>query len=495
MTSSYAAITVNPQSVKSGTLTTLAALGSYDKFIVCDAQKASFPVQTFSRHTNFAIGFQLAAIANAPLGSGFWERGRELTFSFDKTERSADLIGPTFLHCQWGRLAATVDPSTNQIAYVNELGNAVVSSARFSVGGVPIEEVTGEALHCMNELGVRGPGLDESMMLGKAQITQTTAAVPQSIPITMRVWSTANRHTYTPLNFHFCHRREEYFPLVAVQYQAPEILLRLRGKVDLIRAVNTVPDPNEIVPDATIVSRFASGEYVGGELLAMDIGYSGVYLDSEERRARANKPYSYVFQYVHCKENFRVQKNQRVLEQKVSFENATSSYWWFYRRDSIDRVTATGGPIKDYFDFSTRQPYGSIPLTVGGVDDIYVPLNPFAGTRILVNNNVRVAADGLFFNQVNPYIALANRLPREPSFINSFNFGMDAAQWNYDNGSQNDSKIDNLVFEFTFENSDAVGGVATNNGLDEAGTVFVYANKFSVAKISGGQYGLLYSTI
>jgi len=497
MATSYDPVLVKHVAVKQGAITTLAALGAYDKFVVCDPQRASFPAQSFARHTNFSVAFQLRGIPNAPLGSQFWERGRTVQFSFDKTERSADLIGPTFLHCHWNRIAAAAPlvSSTDLIAYVNELGNAVVDTATFLVGNTPVESHTSEALHCMSEFGVRGAGLNEASMLGKFSTTLSPIDDPTTLPVTTRAWSTANRHTYTPLNFHFCHEKEEYFPLVAVQYQDPVIELSLRGKLDLIRAV-TAASPNVIIQDSLVQSRFEAGDYVGGDLLAMDIGYTGIYLDTDERRTRAQNPHSYVFQYVNCKEKYRVQQNDKKLEVKLNYENATSSYWWFYRRDSITRPTTANGAVKDYFDFSTRQPFNSIPPNVGGVAEVYTPLNPFAVSTIYVNNNVRVTGDGVFFNQVNPYIARTNRLPSEPSFVNSFNFGTNAAQWNHDNGSQNDSKIDNLVFEFTFENSDANGaGVATNNGLAETGTVYVYANKFSVAKISGGQFGLAFTTI
>lgn len=496
MTTTYTPVICPPSKIKSGALTTLAAIGAYNSFIVCDPEKPSFPGQSFARHTNFAVGFHLGAVTHAPIGSRFWDRDHLVKFSFGAHERAADLIGPTFFHCYWQRLAST---SSDLISWVNELGNAVVNRATFLVGNQKIEEMTGEALHCLGEFGIRGPGLHEDQMLGKFDTAQTISSEPTNIPVNLRAWSSANRHTYTPLNFHFCHRKDEYFPLVSVQYQAPEIHIQLRGKIDLIKAVtpasSSPPVPASIVEDLLILNNFTNGTYTGGDLLSMDIGYSGVYLDTDERRARANRPYSYVFEYIKCDETVNVNANTRELRRKVTFENASSAYWWFYRRNSITRGTVA--LVKDYFDFSTRQPWNSVPANSGGISSVYTPLNPFACARILVNNNVRASGDGLFFYQVNPYIALANRTPREPHFINSFDFGMNAAQWNYDNGSQNDSQIDNLVFEFTFENSsaDPTTGVATNDGIAEGGTVFIYATKFSVAKISGGQYGLAFSTV
>jgi len=486
---SMTSITPQPQiptEVKAGALTTLAAIGSYNKFTVCDPKIVSFATRHFERHTNFAVAFHAVIVNHIPTPTEFWQDKKLVTFSFAK-HRNADLIGPTFLHCYWGAIQST--QVAQQVAYANELGNAVVSKARFIVGTVKVEETNGEALHCLKEFGIRGPSLDESQMLGSFAVASTVASEPTGVPAPMRVYSSMNRHTYTPLNFHFCQERAEYFPLVGVQNNDPVIEIELRAKQDLFTAVDTTAGPPKtLLSPLQIVTNFNDGLFTGGELLSMEIAYSGIYLDNAERQERAQRPYSYVFKYVRGPITIPVVANQKQAIVKADWENASSSYFWFYRRSSA--LTS-----QSYFDFSTRQPYASIPSNLTG-SDLYTPLNPFAAATIRVNNHVRVKADGMYFYQVAPYVAKQNRLPTEPSFISSFHFDMNASEWNVDFGSQNDSRIDNLIFEFLFENTSSDGsGNPTNDGIAEAGEIQLYAQKFSVAKIAAGQFGLMYSTV
>jgi len=487
MTSSITAQPVVSTEIRAGALTTLAAIGSYNKFTICDPTQISFAGQIFQRHTNFSVAFHTVQVESKPQQAEFWPQGKMVKLRFNQN-RNADLIGPSFLHCYWGRLQTNV--AAKQIAWVNELGNAVVLRARFTVGNVRVEENTGEALHCLKETGIRGPGLDESQMLGAFSVPTPAPLYSRGVPSAQIVYSSANNHTYTPLNFHFCQQKEEYFPLVAVQYNDPVIEIDLRAKEDLIYAANMSSGvPGSVYTPLAILSEFSAGVFEGGDLYSMDICYSGIYLDAEERRLRAQKPYSYVFKYIRGPQIINVTQYQKQVQQKIEWENATASYFWFY----IDTLNVFD---RQYFDFSTRAPFASIPSIFSGFGT-YTRMNPFAEVTIKVNDNVRVRADGMYFYQVAPYVAQQNRLPTPPSYICSYHYDMDASVWNQDFGSQNDGRIDNLVFDFTFVNSSAdfTTGAATNNGIAYPGQIQLYAKKFSVAKVAGGQFGLVFPTV
>jgi hypothetical protein len=455
----------------SGALTELAALGNQDAFLNINPEKTFF-AQSYRRHTNFAIAEQDITLDNAP--SGTW-RSRKVTA---RVPRNGDLLGWCYLSvilsalgldeetpsgvvdltdtAVWGSSppgAGNIDVARQEsrIYWANAVGHAMIDEVSFEVGSQVVDKWTGEFLQLW-ERYTGQPGKQLKEMIGQFDAEED-----------LRDFAAMSRRLYVPLPFYFCRAYALHKPLIALQYHETKLTVTLVAREDLIvrfRGGSVALDRDIVLPLNYIT---------GGEMQDAAITANYVYLDTMERRVFAQQPHEYLITQLQFHGSESVPANTGSKQVQVHFNHPVLELFWVYQEDD-QRSAAQGFRYFNYgVEFGSYLPHQDPATAV-------IPLvDPIDTVSLQLNGHDRISTrEALYFRTVQPWERHTNMPDR---FIYNYCFGLYPEEDWAPSGALNMSRIDNVVFRFSFINI----GVAT--GLLNSGILRIYARSHNVVKI------------
>lgn len=452
----------------SGCLTEVAALGNQDAFLSINPEKTFF-AQSYRRHTNFAIAEQDISLDNTP--SGAWTARK----STARVPRAGDLLGWCHFSATlsalslsatadlvststWGTGNLPADLATarreTRIFWTNAVGHAMINEVTFEVGSQVVDKWTGEFLQIWERYsGQSGKRLAET-------IGQFSAEED------MRDFAALPRRLYVPLPFYFCRAYALHKPLIALQYHETKIVVTLVARSDLIvrfRGGSVAAFRDNLLP---------IGDISGGEITDAVVTANFVYLDSAERRVFAQQPHEYLITQLQIHGSESVPAGTPSKQVQIHFNHPVLELFVVYQED-LQRTAAMGWR---YFNYGVE--YGAFLAHQDSATAVIPLVDPIATLSLQLNGHDRIAArEALYFRTMQPWERHSNIPDR---FIYNYCFGLyPEADW-APSGALNMSRIDNVVFRFTFT------AIAGGTGLANAGTLRIYGRNHNVVKIAGG---------
>ena len=440
----------------------LVAYGAQDVYLTGNPQITFFKVM-YRRHTHFSLE-SIEQTFNGQVAFG-----KKITATIS---RNGDLIHRMYLRVEVPRVLVTAqaepgaaaDVPRGKVAWVDNLGHALIKTVDIEIGGQRIDRQYGEWMHVWNEL-TQAPGhqIGYNSMIGMhPSLTTGVSDLNASLP----------KYTmYIPLAFWFNRNPGLALPLIALQYHEIKINFEFRTQDELIVFTPTVGvDGARAVPTVTVDS-------MNAQLL---VDY--IYMDTDERRRFAQVTHEYLIEQVQFSgaESVAIGGDDAKRLVKLQLNHPCKELIFMVSDQArLDK--------KKYFDFSTgaanvmefipNPPNGGYNfVTTGG---LFGAKNPIKTVALQLNGHDRFSErDGMYFNMVQPYQHHSNT----PSAgINVYSFALKPEE-HQPSGTCNMSRIDNASLRLTLE------------PLPAGGLVWVFATNYNVLRIMSGMGGLAYSS-
>lgn len=224
--------------VMGGGLIQLVAQGIQDLYLSGDPQITFFKV-VYRRHTNFAVE-SIPQYFSSPA-----DFGQTVSCTLSKT---GDLLGPTILYVELPAIPKFIDTdqpdNIKKMAWVKNLGYALVRDISIEIGGNPIDKHYGEWLYIWSQVnGKQGHALDK--MLGNIREVYEFTNGKEGCKL------------YIPLEFWFCRHTGLSLPLTALTSMDVKIIVSFQRLEDCYRLGPT----HSIVVNEDVVP-FESGDYI-----------------------------------------------------------------------------------------------------------------------------------------------------------------------------------------------------------------------------------------
>jgi len=462
-----------------GGLMQLVAYGAQDIYLTGNPQITFFKM-VYKRHTNFSM----ESIEQTFNGTPDFEKKVSCTIS-----RNGDLIHRIYVQLE-------VDSITEQAAWVNWLGHALIKSVELEIGGQRIDKHYGEWLHIWNELTqTAGHQVGYANMVGNLPaLTMSTASTPSVM-------------LFIPLQFWFCKNPGLALPLIALQYHEIKINIEFNTANHCI--MNSVSNPSIIAKMKTC---------------SLFVDY--IYLDTDERKRFAQSSHEYLIEQLQftgaesissTNEKIKLNFNHPIKEiiwvvSKNEVANYTNKQWFNFT-DKVDTTHGSGvvmdplgnGMIDGILGSASGDVslgssnsalasnwasglVSNLALIGGGIAPTSESfnvfdqgLNPVISARLQLNGHDRFAErNGRYFNLVQPYQHHKN----VPSTgINVYSFALNPED-HQPSGTCNFSRIDASALILNLTNS------AIANGGSK---VYVFAVSYNILRIMSGMGGLAYT--
>ena len=288
----------------SGGLMQLVAYGAQDTYLTGNPEITFFKV-VYRRHTNFAIEtVNLTFNGNADFGK---EANVLIT-------RNGDLVTRMYLRVQLNRLLMTqltglssLDRETYLFAYVREVGNFLIDSIRFEIGGTQIDKQWGHWMSTWHDL-TKDVNNNKAYRALVGDVDELTALrSPDSTG-----YLTQDYILFVPLMF-WCNTNTGLaLPLIALQYHEVRLWFQFNVFERLIVHSNNVN-----------LARLNNGVGVfnNGSLL---VDY--VYIDTEERRRFAQIGHEYLITQLQFTGSQAVTQNP--LRVTLQFNHPSKEFIW-----------------------------------------------------------------------------------------------------------------------------------------------------------------------
>jgi len=457
----------------------LVAYGAQDIYLTGNPQITFFKM-VYKRHTNFSM----ESIEQTFNGTPDFEKKVSCTIS-----RNGDLIHRIYVQLE-------VDSITEQAAWVNWLGHALIKSVELEIGGQRIDKHYGEWLHIWNELTqTAGHQVGYANMVGNLPaLTMSTASTPSVM-------------LFIPLQFWFCKNPGLALPLIALQYHEIKINIEFNTANHCI--MNSVSNPSIIAKMKTC---------------SLFVDY--IYLDTDERKRFAQSSHEYLIEQLQftgaesissTNEKIKLNFNHPIKEiiwvvSKNEVANYTNKQWFNFT-DKVDTTHGSGvvmdplgnGMIDGILGSASGDVslgssnsalasnwasglVSNLALIGGGIAPTSESfnvfdqgLNPVISARLQLNGHDRFAErNGRYFNLVQPYQHHKN----VPSTgINVYSFALNPED-HQPSGTCNFSRIDASALILNLTNS------AIANGGSK---VYVFAVSYNILRIMSGMGGLAYT--
>lgn len=500
------------KSVSDGALFELGAVGVEERYTVCDPQK-SFFVQCCKRHTNFAFA-QLDFNAEQHVSNlVYWPDGYTLNARMPK---HGDLLLGSWLRLYLGRLtlpSGTIarqddnggakDPNLLgegdedvQLNWCEEVAFAAIMQADWQVGNNLMDRLDGEALHMYHEQGTcEGRILRDA--IGKQRSGNYVNSSYTNVSA-LTTFSATDRYLYAPLLFSYMKGPENAFPIVAVQHDEIRYKVELRGRANLITALDVSAGPGAEVPISKADPRAGTNTYVtGGQLIEAGFTAELAFLDKPEQESYTSSAFHKYYEYTQgYASKIVAAQDKSVTIQNLAFNHAIVKLNTFYRATA--KLSA-----QEYFNFSTPLPNSIAPQRIdpapaGGTDIVGLKreLNPFECIEVQYGSAPRVSRQGVYLHECVPYLR-HRRI--DDSFSCVYSFAMDPECGTCPTGASNIGRFSNTPMKFTFIDSyesgdeDSPSTLVRGTGIAEAGEVRVYALTQGFYKVAGGRLALRWS--
>jgi len=270
-----------------GGLMQLVAYGAQDVYLTGNPQITFFKV-VYRRHTNFSV----ECIEQTFNGTA--DFGRTVTCNIS---RNGDLVTKMYLKIDLEE--TTAGTATNQYSFVENLGHAVIESAKVEVGGSKIDEHYGDWLNIWNELA-RASAHDRGYDKMVGNVSELRKFTDNKKRYSM----------YIPMQFWFCRNNGLALPLIALQYHDVRVTFKFRDVAQCIN-INTNQARTDVkFKDATLL-----------------IDY--IYLDSEERKRFAQASHEYLIEQL----QFTGEESVNTANEKfrLNFNHPCKALYWSLR--------------------------------------------------------------------------------------------------------------------------------------------------------------------
>jgi hypothetical protein len=389
--------------------------------------------------------------------------------------------------------------------WTRAIGQALIESVNFFIGGQNIDYMKGEFLYIWEELtGQPGKRLVE--MTGNYRALES-----------LMVASRQPRRLYVPLPFWFTMNSGLSLPIVSLQFHSVSVSIKIRPLQSLIRLTkaalsNTGPAANQgasqtgyTLNDVYVRPFFDSDYYAGSQSIqpVSDLtqiiqsnnlnGYIEVcyvYLDQRERSKFADGAFEQLI--VEHQETSTQVDNQvttkwgyasqsKKINFELNFNHTIIELFWVARLGIRGAWNGTNtNPVNalfnDWFNFS-------------GPQDVVteLPIDPVLRIQLRLNNSVRFGeSEGRYFRLVQPWQHHTN-IPRDMIYTYSFALQPEDVQ---PSGSCNFSRIDNTQLNVTFDRR-LWYGPSDDGGNDNNSSVtfLVYATNWNILRFKFGLGG------
>lgn len=277
-----------------GGLIELVAQGIQDAYLTEQPQITFFKV-VFRRHTNFAIESVVQNFSSRP------NFGEKVSCTIS---RMGDLVGKIFLYVEIPSLPKFVDLETGEensikkIAWVNNLGYALINEINIEIGGKEIDKQYGEWMYIWSQVSNRQDTALNKMIGNVPEIYQFSNGK-------------AGYQLYIPLEFWFCRNHGLSLPLIALASSEVKISVTFRRLEECYRI-----GPTHSIEIDEDISPFNTGDYI-------------------EQTVDGQTIHGYVIDYDYLTQKLYYIKIQSPIANKKTFENSNKIY------DSINHTYVT----------------------------------------------------------------------------------------------------------------------------------------------------------
>lgn len=329
----------------------------------------------YRRHTNFAIE------SIEQTFNGTVDFGRKVSCT---VSRNGDLIHKVYLQVDIPALANTNDTS-GALAWVDNLGHALIDEISIEIGGQTIDKHYGDWLNIWNELTQTSEKLEGyEAMIGN--VTSLTTAADSLPAYTL----------YVPLQFWFCRNPGLALPLIALQYHEVKFNVSFRPASQLIKVTSPATYTTPSISNASLYVDY-------------------IYLDTDERRQFAQVQHEYLIEQLQFtgSESF----SNSAVKSKLALNHPCKELVWVVQPDS----NADANNWSDY--------------TNSNADTIF-------DAKLQLNGHDRFSTRKAgYFNLVQPY-QHHTRIPAVGIYVYSFSLNPEQHQ---PSGTVNMSRIDNAT--------------------------------------------------
>ena len=500
------------QTATAGAVTQMAAQG------LADAVLTGNPQVTFWRfvakaYTNFALESQLLD----------YTAGQPYFGSFPKCnlDRIGDLVYWMYAVFDLPGIGAkrnnAIATSEYRPYWTDAVGQALIESANFFIGGQNIDYMKGEFLFIWEELtGQPGKRLIE--MTGRLY----------SVSALQRA-SEQPRRLYVPLPFWFTLNSGLALPLVSLQFHSVAVSIKIRDLYSLLKFTRTAMQVdgqgfaingssngvfirNYYDPDAKFVPQTLADGGLGNNIQNSDLGgfieVCYVYLDQRERSKFADGAFEQLMiehQDTNTQVNYTVSTtnqyagNDRKIQYEINFNHTIIELYWVARLGAYEawqgqnQVGDNNDLYNQWFKFD-------------GGSQLYGPTlyDPVRTVQLLLNNASRFGdVEGRYFRLVEPWQHHTNipgnlvlttngdsvsSTTNTGKFIYSYSFALQPEDVQ-PSGSCNFSRIDNTKLNVTLDRHIFYGPSAVSGANDGNGNVtfMVFATNWNILRF---KYGL-----
>ncbi len=435
---------------KGGGLLQLVAQGKQDVFLTGNPQVSWFKF-VYRRYTNFAI-------ESLPMYfDGAGDFGKRITCV---VPRRGDLLGQLFLNVELppiylatgnGGVGCVCGPNSAAVAtgdvasYVNSIGHALIKEIKVEIGEQEIDKQTGEWMEIWTNFSTP-PGQRQALnvMIGRAEGYYPPDGSFNTGPLKLSI----------PLQFWFCKNPGSYLPLIAMQYHPVRITIQFRGLQELFMKTSTTAACQQTVLPASITNCMLYGDYV--------------YLSEEERRRFVSAAHEYLIEQIQYTPPIAIPAGATSATVPMEFNHPLREFFWYIRSNRMESYN-------EWFNFSNLAAIESGYKRTDLLDTAVLQLDGYDRFD---------AREATYFRLVQPY----QRHTITP--VDRYIYNYSLALWPEQaqpSGSLNASRIDNLVFQFTFPVETPV--------LPDPGaqTTRVYTRNHNILRVIEGFGGLLFT--
>ena len=443
----------------------LVAYGAQDIYLTGNPQITFFKV-VYRRHTNFAV----ESIEQTFNGQA--DFGKRVTATIS---RNGDLIQQMYLEVVLPDIVSAISSgssSSNVMAYVYGVGNALVNKAEIEIGGQLIDRQYGDWMNIWTELTVpQGKRAGYDNMVGNATDSNLGNQFGGAS-------ANSTKRLYVPFQFWFNRNPGLALPLIALQYHEVKLNLEIRPLADLYQVNITTGGTVTVASSLSMVSCKLYVDYI--------------YLDTDERRRFAQVSHEYLIEQIQYTGSVSVAANSTTNSNTLNFNHPVKELIWAHTTvaNAASNATLTAGGTV------SADTTGGYWFNYTGTTGSYV--DSFTTALLQLNGHDRFSvryAD--YFRKVQNY-EHHQRCPRvngerdvadyRAQFIYSYSFALSPEE-HQPSGTCNFSRIDNAVLQLNYGADSQTGASAVTAAMN----LNIYAVNYNVLRIMSGMGGLAYS--
>ena len=437
----------------------LVAVGAQDKYLTNNPQITFFK-NVHKNYTNFSMEMmQLVPIFTSKL-----KQTSEVNIEF-KIDRNADLIKQIYFVFDLPAIySKNVTYQTHKFNWIERIGEYIIKEVVLEIGGQEIDKHYGEWLHIWSELT-----LDEAKKDGYNRMIGNTSDMfnPLNSSDSYPAFSDTDnlrpvireRKVIVPLPFWFTYMTGTELPLISLQGHEVIIKFKLRS----FESLYTIIDPGDALRKASPSDTYNLGQYLKSPSTIteheispkLEVNY--IFLDTEERKAFADKEHEYIINKVNMREEPITPTTTTSADTttiKLDFNNPVSNLIWKLRRSDFETSN-------QYFNFTNwfhkdinpliNSEHNAFadeePINAANISS-YLEKDILKSAKLIFNGSDRFQIKtASMFNLVNNYQHM-KKVPEDGIYVYSFNLKNNVEEYQQ-TGCLNFSKISIVELQLT----------------------------------------------